>query len=218
MLFTPQNHVDYKTWVVKLNFHVPFISNNSKRLPVCCTSSTMRRCWWWTFWAFVTLNTKIPQFCLYLYVNCEHSKCVYFWDTLYICMGPFVFDLPYHIWTAQRHFYLHLDNSSAANLHYSTEIFRSRLVRFPALLCSLRGSCCVVITVVLQVKGVGQTNYRYWSSAHEHIPSFTSPRPLCGVVNASRVVTAHQSSSTPIYPPYDEMAVQVSGIMFQKHG
>jgi hypothetical protein len=51
------------------------ISNNTERLTICWTS-TMHCCLWWTFWTFVTLNVKISQFYLCLYVN-EHSKCVY---------------------------------------------------------------------------------------------------------------------------------------------
>jgi hypothetical protein len=56
----------------------PF-ANNTQRVLIWCTSlSTMHCCWWWTFWTFVTSNVKISQFYLDLYVNYEHSKCVYF--------------------------------------------------------------------------------------------------------------------------------------------
>jgi hypothetical protein len=38
----------------------------------------MHCCLWWTFWTFVTVNVKIAQFSLILYVNYEHSECVFF--------------------------------------------------------------------------------------------------------------------------------------------
>jgi len=49
----------------------------------CTTSSTTRYCWWWAFRTFLTLNVKISQVSLYLYLKYEHSEYVFlFWDTV----------------------------------------------------------------------------------------------------------------------------------------
>jgi hypothetical protein len=62
------------------------ISNNTERLPICCTSlSTMQCCWWWAFWTFVTLNMKTSQFYLYYtWITNVQSVYKFLWDAPYI--------------------------------------------------------------------------------------------------------------------------------------
>jgi hypothetical protein len=77
MLFTPQRHVHLRRDIETACAAVPLAT--IQNVCQCCTSlSTMHCCLWWTFWTSVTLNVKISQFCLYLYVNYEHSNCVFF--------------------------------------------------------------------------------------------------------------------------------------------
>jgi hypothetical protein len=65
------------------------VSNNTERLPICCTSlSTMHCCWWWAFSTFVTLNVKISQFCLWDSLQFEYlctRSCIIFLLSIRSC-------------------------------------------------------------------------------------------------------------------------------------
>jgi hypothetical protein len=74
IMYTARPEAWHCNWMCRCS-----ISNNTERLPICCTpSSTVHCCWWWTFWTSVTLNLKISQFYLFICESWTFNAWIYF--------------------------------------------------------------------------------------------------------------------------------------------